>query len=257
MSNPRALPSRWSTQFIGVFESLGMGAQFQRGRRYARAGQVVQLTISASLVVAVVRGEDEQAYRARIAVRAFSAADWTRVERALAGQAYYAAKLLAGQIPADIDQVFAGFGLALFPEGVGDVAMDCSCDDWQVPCGHLTAVIYTLAESFDVDPFGIFAWRGRGREELLERLRATRLGAAAKAGAAAATAGAPKPADLAASFWGSAGELPARPQPLPGVVRRPDALLDQLEPLPLSVDGQPVTELLRPVYRAIVDGSGV
>lgn len=70
MSSRRALPSRWSTQFIGVFESLGMGAQFQRGRRYTRAGQVVQLTISASLVVAVVRGDDEQLYRVRIAVRA-------------------------------------------------------------------------------------------------------------------------------------------------------------------------------------------
>ena len=52
--------------------------------------------------------------------------------------------------------------------------MDCTCPTWQVPCRHLTATFYALAESFDTDPFGILAWRGRGREELLDRLRVLR-----------------------------------------------------------------------------------
>jgi hypothetical protein len=32
---------------------------------------------------------------------------------------------------------------------------------------------------------------------------------------------------------------------------RPDALLDQLDPLPLVVDGRPVADLLRPAYHAM------
>jgi hypothetical protein len=32
---------------------------------------------------------------------------------------------------------------------------------------------------------------------------------------------------------------------------RPDALLDQLDPPPLTVDGRPLTELLRPAYLAL------
>ena len=73
----------------------------------------------------------------------------------------YAARLLAGQLPDDIDRLLAGFGLSLFPESCSEIAMDCSCPTWQVPCRHLTATCYALAESFDTDPFGILAWRGR------------------------------------------------------------------------------------------------
>ena len=49
--------------------------------------------------------------------------------------------------------------------------MTCSCPDWGVPCKHLSAVLYLLAEAFDDDPFLVLAWRGREREELLGALR--------------------------------------------------------------------------------------
>jgi uncharacterized Zn finger protein len=65
---------RWSAQFIVMLEALRMPAQFQRGRRYARAGQVRQLTISSSLASALVLDEAGQTYRTRIAC-AFSGAD--------------------------------------------------------------------------------------------------------------------------------------------------------------------------------------
>src|SRR5205807_14953 len=53
-----------------------------------------------------------------------------------------------------------------------DLDMHCSCPDWEVPCKHLAAVCYVLAEEFDRDPFGMLAWRGKAREELLTSLRA-------------------------------------------------------------------------------------
>ena len=51
--------------------------------------------------------------------------------------------------------------------------MHCSCPDWEVPCKHLAAVCYVLAEEFDRDPFAMLAWRGKGRDELLAALRAS------------------------------------------------------------------------------------
>ena len=39
-----------------------------------------------------------------------------------------------------------------------------------MPCKHLAATFYLLAEAFDTDPFLILRWRGRGRAELLARL---------------------------------------------------------------------------------------
>ena len=66
-------------------------------------------------------------------------------------------------MPDDIEDVFAGVGLSLFPASAGELSLDCSCPDWEVPCKHLAATFYLLAESFDDDPFRILAWRGRPR----------------------------------------------------------------------------------------------
>src|SRR5260370_18330070 len=74
-------------------------------------------------------------------------------------------------MPREIEEVFADCGTPLFPRSARDMEMSCSCPDWGVPCKHLAAVCYVLAEAFDLDPFGILAWPGRGREDLLPSLR--------------------------------------------------------------------------------------
>ena len=248
--------SDYSAPFVAMFESLGMAARFQRGRRDARAGHVRHLTISSSLVVAQVRGPDEPlAHRARIATRAFGAAEWARIEDELAAEARHVADLLAGRMPDDIDAAVARAGLQLLPLSIADVAMDCTCERWPTPCAHLAAACYALARSFDTDPFGVLAWRGRGRDELLDRLQQLRGVATASAPVPVA---APVGLDLD-TFWdGTPGTGPpaAAAAPFvvggaPGVARHPDALLDQLAAPPLAVNGRPVVDLLRPAYRAL------
>ena len=235
----------WSRRFIEVLESFGMGGRLASGKRYARAGQVLSMTVSTSLVTGLVQGSRPEPYKVRIAVKAFSAKEWDRIEHALADQALYAAKLLAGEVPTEIETVFAELGLKLFPDTMRELTMDCSCPDWEVPCKHLAAACYLLAESFDEDPFQILAWRGRARTDLLAHLRDRRT----PARPAAAPEPEPEPDELDLdSFWGTpVPPVAADPAP-PGA---PDAVLDQLDPLPVIVAGQHVTDLLRPAYRAL------
>ncbi|MGP4015975.1 SWIM zinc finger family protein [Saccharopolyspora sp. 5N708] len=238
----------WSRRFIEVLESFGMGGRLQRGKNYARAGQVLSLTLSTNVVVGLVQGSRPQPYRARIAIKSFTATEWERIEQELAGQALYAAKLLAGEMPTDIERVFAGLGLQLFPTTMRELTMDCSCPDWEIPCKHLAATCYLLAESFDEDPFQILAWRGRGREELLDRLRALR-GSASGPVAEESDDVAPL-SECLETFW-AAPEAPAAatmPEPEPTA---PDALLDELDPLPVKVGAKNAVDLLRPAYRAM------
>ena len=239
---------RWSQDFITMLESLRMPAQFQAGRRYLRAGHVRSLTISSSLAMAVVWDDDGQTYRTRVAVRAFSQADWRRIERALAEQAIHAARLLSGRLPDDLDRLVASFGLSLFPVELQELAMDCTCTTWQVPCRHLTATFYALAESFDQDPFGILAWRGRGREELLDHLRVLRSRPAEPEPAVGEPAvGEPR------GFWTAGPRLAMAAE---GPRGRPDAVLDLLEPLDLTAGRYQVTDLLRRAYRVMASDTG-
>lgn len=267
---------RFALAFLGTFESLRMGPTFSRGRRDERAGHVRSLTISSSLVVAQVRGPDDpKAFRSRIAVRAFGAADWARVEEALVAEARYTADLLAGRMPDGIISVFGKAGLSLVPLSLDEVAMDCTCERWPMPCIHLAATTYALVRSFEEDPFGVFAWRGRTRDELLTQLRELRSARAveavdvttARGGAQAPGAlddSSPVSGDLGdiSAFWGEGGEeredmpSPAPRGSRPGSATRPDALLDQLDPPPLAHQGRPIVEVLRAAYLALPEEDG-
>jgi uncharacterized Zn finger protein len=116
-------------------------------------------------------------------VEPFADQVWDRVIGALARQAIYTAKLLAGDLPAEVVQLCDTAEAPLFPSHPDEVVMRCSCPDWAVPCKHVAAVHYALAAELDRDPFLLFRLRGRTREELTAALRARR-GSFGSAGAA-------------------------------------------------------------------------
>jgi uncharacterized Zn finger protein len=161
----------WSRRFIAVLESWGMSGRLQRGRNYARRGQVIEFKLTQGKVTARVQGSRPAPYTVSIGVLPLTTSQWRTVQRRLAGQALFRAKLLAGEMPAEIEEVFAECGTPLFPRSPADLDMRCSCPDWEVPCKHLAAVCYVLAEAFDDDPFQMLAWRGKARGELLAALR--------------------------------------------------------------------------------------
>ena len=148
-----------------------MSSRLQRGRSYARRGQVLEFTLADGKGHRASAGVAPAPYQVSITVRPLTAAQWRDVESRLASQALFRARLLAGEMPAEIEEVFAACGTPLFPESSSDLTMSCSCPDWGVPCKHLAAVCYVLAEAFDADPFAMLAWRGKGRDDLLAALR--------------------------------------------------------------------------------------
>jgi uncharacterized Zn finger protein len=240
----------WSRRFIDVLESFGMTGRLARGRNYARAGQVLGFEIACGYVTAQVQGSRPKPYRVRIQVTPLTTPQWRRVEQALAGQALFRARLLAGEMPREIEEVFAGCGTPLFPRSARDLEMSCSCPDWEVPCKHLAAVCYVLAEAFDVDPFGILAWRGRGRDELLAALRLTGGEADERARPLIDVTDRPL-AECMADFW-SPGMSTARLRALPPVpAAAPDLLLRTFEPPQLQVRNTDLITLLGPAYHRL------
>lgn len=273
----------WSGRFVAVLEDIGLGGRLQRGRSYARAGQVLTLTVEPGEVSAVVQGSRSTPYQVRVRIGAFSGAQWAGLEQALAASAWYTAQLLAGEMPGDIEEVFAAHGLPLFPATAADLAMSCSCPDDQVPCKHIAAVFYLLAEVFDQDPFTVLAWRGRRRDDLLAGLRAARDTAPDPASADPASAD-PASTDLPSTGAAStdpAGPAPAQPEPPvrvvppladcigsyfttqaampPGVMPSTPSttLLGQLPPVGVTVRDEALADLLRPAYQAFGQWTGV
>jgi len=250
----------WSQRFISVLESYGMSSRLARGRSYARAGQVLDFELLQGKVTARVQGSRVRPYQVRIGVLPLTTAQWRRVQKRLASQALFRAKLLAGEMPHEIEEVFDDCGTPLFPRSAGDLDMRCSCPDWGVPCKHLAAVCYVLAEEFDRDPFAVLAWRGKGRDELLAALRQVQAeapGLAAPPSPAALDVPARPLAECLESFW-SAGLSPARLRalataPAPAA---PDLLLRMFPAPPVKVRGKELAEVLTPAYHRLAADDG-
>jgi uncharacterized Zn finger protein len=202
-----------------------------------------------------VQGSRAQPYAVRIILPPFSELVWARAEIALSEQALPAAKLLAGEVPPELEEIFAAAGAPLFPTTVEDLDQHCSCPDWEVPCKHLAATFYLMAEAFDADPFLILRWRGRDREELLARLRQLRgdHGAgvmapteAPRPGAAGVLADLTWPDPAPDRFWQPPTPLPPRPTTLDV---EPGIMLRQLPEPPAILGGALLTASLTEVYR--------
>lgn len=158
--------SWWARRWIEALESFNIGARLGRGRSYARRGQVLSIDINKGIVEAEVQGSLPQPYRINIKVKTLGREAWNKLAEALSARAIFSAKLLAGEMPENIEDAFKGAGLSLFPDHSDALDTECSCPDWSNPCKHIAAVYYLLGEEFDRDPFLIFKLRGIERQEL-------------------------------------------------------------------------------------------
>jgi uncharacterized Zn finger protein len=168
----------------------------------------------------------------------------------LASQAIFTAQLLAGEMPAEIEDAFAEAGVSLFPEKRNELVTDCSCPDYANPCKHVAAVHYILGEQFDEDPFLLFRLRGRTQEQILEALRTRRAeSAGADEGDDVEEVVTPL-ADSLDQFWEMGSSLTHfRTNVKPPVAELP--ILKRLgQPSFLNED---LLKLLGPAYQAITD----
>ncbi|NYE47658.1 putative Zn finger protein [Spinactinospora alkalitolerans] len=262
----------WSGRFVDALESGAETGRLERGRGYAATGAVRDLRVGPGEVLAKVQGSRPRPYRVSLMLPVLDDDQWATVTAALAGQPLFRAKLLSGELPPETERVFGVLGLALFPRGLDDLVLTCSCPDWGHPCKHAAATLYVLADSLDGDPFLLLTWLGRERGAFLSALR--RHGRAAPGGTptgdvappvrvqpdtgadapatgeADGSAGADAPEEAAARFW-SAAPLPAPPLsralPVIGTVDAPAARSGA------STCGPDPVEALTPLYARLVD----
>ena len=226
---------------------------------YARQGQTASLIITAHGVEAAVQGREPRAYQVRIDADVFSGSDWERVVQIMAREALYSAKLLAGEMPPQVEAPFQSLGLTLVPTSMKEVRCTCNCGQCTptASCKHVVCVAALLAERLAGDPLLAFTLRGLDGQKLLERLQEAR--AIATRGIARAHSMPPiadsgthaPPIDAClAHFWRPLGECtPDSTESLPEPFAA-HALLKRLGQSPLG--GKfPLVGLLASIYESI------
>src|SRR3712207_6605564 len=117
----------WSRRFVDILEGICDGGRLARGRTYARKGQVLNFELTAGTVTGRVQGSRPEPYTVTVSIPPYDDTAWDAISESLGSQALYRAALLAGDMPHEIVDAFAGLGLPLFPSALD---MRCSCPDW-------------------------------------------------------------------------------------------------------------------------------
>ncbi|BAZ17283.1 zinc finger SWIM domain-containing protein [Calothrix sp. NIES-4071] len=164
----------WSQRWLELLDSYRFKKRLERARNYARQGNVLSIEFKGAKVLALVQGSEVEPYSVSLSLDHFSDEEWSYVVESMSQKAIFAAKLLAGEMPQNIEQVFTANGLSLFPFTLSDVRSKCSCPDKANPCKHVAAVYYQLGDRFSEDPFVLFQLRGRTKAEIISNLRQLR-----------------------------------------------------------------------------------
>lgn len=199
--------SWWGRRWIQILEGFPIGGRLQRGRSYARQGQVLQIRFEPGELTARVQGSRAQPYAVSLTLEPLSGDERRAVAQELAGRPRLAASLLAGEMPRELEEAFSNAGIPLFPTHQGDLRTECSCPDWSNPCKHIAAVYYLVAEELDRDPFLLLRLRGLARTDLVQaRDEEDAPGEVGPPSAAAGTRPTPLPTDPAEFWSGEASE---------------------------------------------------
>ncbi len=160
----------WSKRLIAILGSYGWTNRLERGRRYARSGQVLRINIGSGVVDAEVQGSRPAPYKINIRFPTTSDESWKTIFSIMLKKPEFVSHMLTGEIPPEIEDVFRESQSPLFPKRSSEIEMKCSCPDYANPCKHIAAVFYVLADSLDDDPFLLFQLKGKSKEEIMSAI---------------------------------------------------------------------------------------
>ena len=170
----------WAARWREYMKAQGF--DLKRGQALARRLQIKAVDVQFGRIRAEVVEHHRGSCEIEIDIPPLSDDEWSVVLDALAGEALYAAQLLAGgneweTFLAVLDAVFSDAEVALLSRSpaTGEVEARCSdCLSQGTPCRHALAVLYKFGQTISEDPWQLLLLRGRDRQQVLTGLRLRR-----------------------------------------------------------------------------------
>ncbi len=170
----------WSERWRSVMNDRGYT---DAGESSTNKFRISRLEIDAGRISASVidstTGRDKREYSVVVELPEWQDEQWQNVIELLGRQALYAAQLLAGEFPDELEILLREEGLALLPEENESIRVTCSSDAASsgapnISRSYVAAVVQNAGEMLDEDPWLLLLLRGRRRQQVLRALRRMR-----------------------------------------------------------------------------------
>lgn len=175
MMNGAASSTWWVHRWTKFMQQLGVATD----PTALRGLRVKRLEVQPGLLQAQVVERDHGVTQVEVRFPTLTDAQWETITDALSSQALFVAQLLAGNMPAEIEQVFTAAGSWLLPTTAAEVEQLCTpAGGAAMPadgaCRPLIAAYLQLGEMVSEDPWLLLRLRGRDREQVLAALQEKR-----------------------------------------------------------------------------------
>lgn len=205
----------WQSAIEGdIFDDT---SRLRAGQNLARRARVPVEIEPGAATGRFVKGA--QLVAATVSFKAIDDEGWRTFCALVAKRPAVAGAVLTGQFPPELEGQADDAKIRLQPYQ-GAVSSVCSCEEWDEPCQHVWALLLTLIDTIEVDPFTVLVLLGRSRKDLLDGVRSHRSGSGSASAAVAGPRGEDPGMDPALAFSRPVGPMP-RPQPLPRMAGQP------------------------------------
>jgi len=175
----------WSRRWFDLLGEMGLVNSDEPARVQTRGSRVQRLEVLTGAISAKVRDSERGDCIVNIQITPLDDGEWNAAIDALSSQALFAAQLLAGDMPPEIEKTFESAGVSLLPHTRAELIHECSCctplgrddvDDGieggagDEGCRPLVATYFALGEMLNDDPWLLFRLRGRDRQQILRDL---------------------------------------------------------------------------------------
>ena len=150
----------WGQQWLNSLTKIDYDNRLPRGRTYANKGAVKSVILDKNKISAKVQGSRTKPYKVEVSVPVFTDKQNNELVGLVRDNPQILSKLLNKELAPELDNIAMAGDIHIFPASWRDLGMNCSCPDWAVPCKHLAAVIYMVANEIDKNPFVLLNFHG-------------------------------------------------------------------------------------------------
>ena len=150
----------WGQKWLNALNQIDFSNRLPRGKTYANKGLVKDMVIEGSTIKTKVQGSASYPYDQKFQLKAFNAQQKEHILKIITEDPFILSSLLNRELPKELFDILDRKGIKLFPKSWRDMNGTCSCPDWAVPCKHLAAVVYIIANEIDKNPFMVFLLKG-------------------------------------------------------------------------------------------------
>ncbi|MDX9802104.1 MAG: DEAD/DEAH box helicase [Spirochaetia bacterium] len=146
----------WGQKWVEALNNIDYSNRLPRGQRYARNGSVLSIYIEGNKITSRVSGSRPRPYNISITIPGFKNDEKKKIFSIISANTYYMSQLEGKTLPQELCADLLKEKIKLFPVSWKEMGMRCSCPDGAVPCKHLAAVVYIIANEIDKNPFLVF-----------------------------------------------------------------------------------------------------